>query len=256
MVLPFDVSPLLNAVEEHVKEMVASERKADVEHYKGLISDIIKEQFSEQSPEYQKLMTEVNEKLADIQTMANKIKSAQVPFPNEIELKQPKWYLPFSDSKILNSLGTLTAGLKGLAEHIFKVEIRASTKSPVPVVLIDPKTGQPYKAKGGGSGGSPGAGTAILDGYQTITPFNGQITTAGTKVQISSTSVRCKKVVIQAGSNVGGYICVGNTDVSAANRTGMILYANQAWTFEVDDVSKLYIDTDTNLKKFNGYYVN
>jgi len=59
-----------------------------------------------------------------------------------------------------------------------------------------------------------------------------------TATQITSTSSSCRKVIITAGPDNTGYMRVGGSTVSSSS--GIILYAGESFTIEVDDPSKIY----------------
>jgi len=71
-------------------------------------------------------------------------------------------------------------------------------------------------------------------------------TTAGTAKKLSATSIPCKRVIVHA---VGGHIVVGasNADYTAASRKGIWLAKTQRESFNVSDVSLLYVDSATNV---------
>jgi hypothetical protein len=69
------------------------------------------------------------------------------------------------------------------------------------------------------------------------------VTTAGTDVALAA-STACKKVTIQAMNSNTGVIAVGTSGVDATlgTGTGIILYANDAFEFEIDNLADVYID--------------
>ena len=83
---------------------------------------------------------------------------------------------------------------------------------------------------------------------------NRTVTTAGTAVQLSATSVPCQRVFVQA-SDTDGHIAVGASDVdeTQATRKGMLLFPSQGEWFRVSNVNLLYIDSDTNGKTVNWF---
>lgn len=82
--------------------------------------------------------------------------------------------------------------------------------------------------------------TAIGDGRKIVT-------TAGTRVALAA-STECKKVNIQAESDNTGAIVVGGANViaSLATRRGTVLEAGDSIEIEIDDLSKIYIDSTVN----------
>lgn len=70
------------------------------------------------------------------------------------------------------------------------------------------------------------------------------VTTAGTRVQLSSTSVPCKAVNITALSGNTGTIVVGGSTVvaSLSTRSGTPLDKNDSCTVEISNLNKVYVD--------------
>lgn len=85
-------------------------------------------------------------------------------------------------------------------------------------------------------------------GLDTIGHGSKTVTTAGTPVQLSSTSVPCKLVVIQARTTNTGLIAVGASGVSAnaSSGTGVVLNAGDSFEIQVTDLNKVYIDSTAN----------
>ena len=94
------------------------------------------------------------------------------------------------------------------------------------------------------------------DGASSVGDGTVTVTTAGTRVQLSATSVPCKKVFIQAHeSNTGTIVVGGSTCVAAlVGRRGKALFPTQGDTFFVSDLNLLYIDSTVSLDKVNYYY--
>ncbi len=71
------------------------------------------------------------------------------------------------------------------------------------------------------------------------------VTTAGTKVLLSSASIPCKEVIITAELDNTGVIVVGDTTVVAAlaTRRGVPLSAGDSYVATIADVGRLYIDS-------------
>lgn len=71
------------------------------------------------------------------------------------------------------------------------------------------------------------------------------VTTAGTRVTLVSSSIPCKKVDITAETDNTGVIVVGGSGViaSLSTREGNPLTAGQPYSFEIDDLQKIYIDS-------------
>lgn len=75
------------------------------------------------------------------------------------------------------------------------------------------------------------------------------VTTAGTRVQLSTTSTKCYKVEIIAETDNTGIIVVGGSTVVAllATRRGVPLNAGDVLTItDVDNLNKIYLDSTVN----------
>ena len=84
---------------------------------------------------------------------------------------------------------------------------------------------------------------------------DGNLTTvAGTATKLSATSIPCKRVIVHA---VGGHIVVGGStcDYTPASRRGRLIYKTQEAVFFIDDVNKLYVDSEANVL-ISFYYEN
>ncbi len=89
--------------------------------------------------------------------------------------------------------------------------------------------------------------SAIGDGSKAVT-------TAGTAVQLTATLTPCKKVIITGSSSATGKIYIGGSGVSSS--TGTFIYSSQTLQLDIDDVSKVYIDTDVNGEGIQYTYVS
>lgn len=92
--------------------------------------------------------------------------------------------------------------------------------------------------------------SSIGDGRKTVT-------TAGTAEALAG-STPCKKVVITAMIANTGNIAIGGSTVVAleANRRGALLMAGGSVAIEIDNLSKIYIDSEVNGEGVNFYYLN
>lgn len=92
-------------------------------------------------------------------------------------------------------------------------------------------------------------------GHGSVGTGNATVATAGIAVQLSATSIPCKRVIVHA---VGGHIVVGdsNVDYTAASRKGIWLAKTQRETFLVDNVNQLYIDAASDSTLVSYYYEN
>ena len=82
-----------------------------------------------------------------------------------------------------------------------------------------------------------------IAGYSSIGDGSKTVITAGVRVQLS-TSVACKKVLITANGANSGNIWVGG--ITVANGRGKQLVPLQDIEVEIDDLSKIYIDSTSS----------
>lgn len=96
-----------------------------------------------------------------------------------------------------------------------------------------------------------GASSTVGDGTATVT-------TAGTRVQLSATSVSCKRVWVGAHESNTGTIVVGGATVVAAlaGRRGLPLFPTQGDWFNVNNLNLLYVDSTADSDKVNYIYEN
>lgn len=81
--------------------------------------------------------------------------------------------------------------------------------------------------------------------YENVGDGIKNVTTAGTAVQLSSTSVACRMVQIQARPENTGVVVVGSSGVVAASATrrGIALVPGASVALRVTDLNKLYLDS-------------
>ena len=86
-----------------------------------------------------------------------------------------------------------------------------------------------------------GISNQILSGRQTVT-------TAGTRVQLSTADIAVAKVVITAETDNTGYVVVGSGDVVATvlTRVGIPLNAGESIVICVNNLNKVYLDSTVN----------
>ncbi len=70
------------------------------------------------------------------------------------------------------------------------------------------------------------------------------VTTAGTAVPLSATSVGIKEIVIQALGSNSGEIYIGNSSVDSSN--GVVLWARGSISLNPGDLKDIYIDSSIN----------
>lgn len=74
------------------------------------------------------------------------------------------------------------------------------------------------------------------------------VATTGTELQLTSTPTRIRSLIITAETDNTGVIVVGGSTVVAdlATRRGTPLNAGESVSLDVDDLSKVWIDTTVN----------
>lgn len=80
------------------------------------------------------------------------------------------------------------------------------------------------------------------------------VTTAGTRVQLSATSVPCRYVIIIGNTGNTGKIYVGGITIATAR--GRPLNQEQSEKIDIDNLNKVYIDADNNSDGCSYTYVN
>lgn len=96
--------------------------------------------------------------------------------------------------------------------------------------------------------------SASIAGHSTIGDGSKDVTTAGTRVALSATSVACKKVHIQAKNTNTGSIYVGGSTIAAGRGIELLTFASI--TLEVSDLSLIYIDSSVNGEGVTFLYEN
>lgn len=95
---------------------------------------------------------------------------------------------------------------------------------------------------------------ATIAGNSTIGDGSKDVTTAGTRVQLSASSVACKKVYIQAKVGNTGIIYVGGSTVASGR--GIELYPTNTITLTVSNLNLVYIDSSVNAEGVTYTYEN
>jgi len=93
-------------------------------------------------------------------------------------------------------------------------------------------------------------------GYSIIESGKKIITTAGTKETLVSSSTPCKEVLIMALPSNTGEIWVGDSNVSATNKIGIVLYKNDAVLIPIDNLQKIYLDATVSGDGVSFIYLN
>jgi hypothetical protein len=81
------------------------------------------------------------------------------------------------------------------------------------------------------------------------------VTSAGTAVQLSATTITAIYCIISGKPTNTGYIYIGGSDVLAATGNGVPIAALQSVRIDIDDLSKVYIDAVTSTDGVNFTYV-
>ena len=247
----FDFSSLLKRLEEVVLAM-GIDRGKYMEQLEKVLSEIPKRDME--------LLKEIplrDTKL--LEDIAKNIKNISIP--TKVTLANKNW-LPDkieadikSDSKLLNVIGTMRKEIVLALSKQFDISRHEDPEHALAVVLVDPETKTRYRSRGS-MGGGGGGGTTMIDGFNSMTPFSKQtVVSAGTPIQITAAKTACKKVTIQAGAESGN-LFVGDSKVKASTGKGFIIFSRQAWSFSVNDLSKLWFDSTSSGKTFNGHFFN
>ena len=93
----------------------------------------------------------------------------------------------------------------------------------------------------------PSSSDTLVGGSRTVT-------TAGTRVQLSSTSVPCLDLLIQAAFGTTGRIYVGGPDVS--NTAGVYLTVGQSLSISTDNLNKVWLDSTVDAEGVTFIYTS
>lgn len=74
------------------------------------------------------------------------------------------------------------------------------------------------------------------------------VTTAGTRVRITSTSTKCTRIDIVAETDNTGVIVIGGSTViaSLATRRGIPLNAGEVYSLSINNLNQIYLDSSVN----------
>lgn len=181
----------------------------------------------------------------------------------------------FSITGFGKAINLLLAEIKSIGAKVFKAAITGEVKitnktveESIPVRLVSQDERFFYNAlvSIAGSGGANMADgllqqilvaiqasssstvpTEIGDGSQSVT-------TAGTRVQLSGSSVPCKRVHIQAKVGNTGSIYVGGVTIAAGR--GTELFPTASITLNIDDLDNVYLDSSVNGEGVTYTYEN
>lgn len=100
------------------------------------------------------------------------------------------------------------------------------------------------------------SGIRMIAGSSLIGHGKKNVTTAGTDVQLAS-STPCSEVTIMANISNTGYIAVGSSGVDAtlSNGDGILLAAGDTFSVAVSDLSHVYIDSTVSGEGVRFTYV-
>lgn len=103
---------------------------------------------------------------------------------------------------------------------------------------------------------SGGATLVAIVGNSTIGSGAKSVTTAGTRVQLSSISIPCKKVVIQSLYSNTGNTYIGDSTVASTN--GLTLYPGSATSFTItpSNLNLIWVDSAVNGESVIYFYEN
>lgn len=99
-----------------------------------------------------------------------------------------------------------------------------------------------------GRGPKTGGTVSIISAISDITDGRKVVTTAGTRVQITTAPIMVKRCTITAETDNTGAVVVGGATVvaSLSTRTGVPLNAGDSYELEIGDLSKVYLDSETS----------
>ena len=182
----------------------------------------------------------------------------EVRFP-KTEVNVPAIEMP-KEIKVAQ-MSALMEAIQTLVNTKLKLDFgQINPDNPLPVILTDEK-GHFYRAMASlisGGGGSPRIiEISSLPTNSLIGTGRKTVTTGGTREALAGSSV-CKKVILTAETDNTGIIVVGGKDVVAAlaTRQGIPLYAGDHMTIEVDNLSKINLDTTVNTDGVTFIYFN
>ena len=143
------------------------------------------------------------------------------------------------------SAKTIESAVELFKKITWKVKLDSSGE-PQSVIVLDPKSLKPVTPAtyinnsyygGGSSAAKDTTPTGFEDGRKTVT-------TAGTRVPLSATSVACKKVTVTAMYENTDNVVVGGSTVVAAvlTRQGTPLTPGQSIDISINDLNKIYLD--------------
>lgn len=162
----------------------------------------------------------------------------------------------FPKEMAVKGIGGYFKSLLEAFKGLLRVQIEGiDTKSPLAVILTDLK-GNPYRAEMSVMSGGSRGGAVLIEGHSGLSEGTVTVSTAGTRVQLSSISLPCRRVFIQAHEDNLDMIVIGSVGVVAAKvgRKGLTLAPTQGEFLNVNDLNLIYVDAVNSGDKVNYYY--
>lgn len=88
-----------------------------------------------------------------------------------------------------------------------------------------------------------------LDNFDKIGAGRQTVTTSGTEVQLSTSSIPCQRVIVTAEIDNTDTVVVGNVSVVASPDSAIVgtpLAAGDSYTMPINNVNKVYVDAQAN----------
>ena len=259
------IEPLIKDSKDMVDIIKELERDSDLknEEIAKIIIEAIKESFKE--VKFEPKFNVPNVIVPDIKVPNVKVNIPQALPPNVVvkgrEVKQQKIVIP----KTMEVRGMKTF-METLVKAIEGMKDSKASSEPIPVVLTF--GGKEYLGAGGGPSRmylfnkerttiSP-----MSEGHSSVGVGTQTATPVGTAIQLSTTSVPCKRVFIQShesnGSLTEPVVVIGDVNIIAtlATRKGRVFYPTQGDWFYVSNLNLLYIIALDGDVKVHYYYEN
>lgn len=263
--ISLDLTPFIESVEENLKVFILEQKAEELGEYRKAIKEIVGSEISEQSPDYVAMMKSIDERFDAITEKVADVRNRQEEISKDgMKIAKPAWYKEFSDSKFLNSMGTMLVGIKQVADNVITItkalirvdlSLHTDPTRAVAVKLVD-LDDKFYKARG--RGGGSGGGSVRPDGSTQISAGRKTITSAGTAEALVSSTTTAKRVIISALTDNTDVCYVGNSAAKATDNAevGIPLYASNTIELYVADLKNIYIDARVSGEGVTYYYEN
>ena len=141
---------------------------------------------------------------------------------------------------ITSGSGTSIATDQNGSDHVQWVKLQYGADGSFTAV----STANPLPVGDGGGSLTVDGSVSTYSANTTVTDGRKVVTTAGTRVALAA-STACKQVVITAETDNTGYVVVGGSTVVAAlaTRSGVPLNPGDSVALEIDNLSKVYLDS-------------